>query len=329
MRKWIIAACLLLGFSISSRAEKIKVVATASIFADMAAEIGGELIEVSSIVPVGGDPHMYDPIPSDVSLVNSADVILMNGLTFEGWLRELIDNAGTKAPTVLITAGVKVIESLTYQNSSDPHAWMDLQNGLIYIKNIKDALIKADPDNAAAYEFNYKAYRQQLENLDQYIMDRINEVPSDKRILITSHDAFQYYGQRYGVQLEAIQGISTDADVQTSDMLRISEVIRASGVPAVFVESTVNPKLLEQIATDNNVQVGGKLFSDSVGDQDSDAPTYYDMLKYNTDTIVEALKAEVTPVATNESSSSLWIVFLLTGGVALAALFVFIGRMNA
>ena len=265
-----------------------KIVATASIFADMAQNIAGNLLEVQTIVPVGSDPHLHEPTPRDARMVSRADVILMNGLTFEGWLKELIENAGTKANVVRITEGVNPIGG-AYENATDPHAWMDIQNGLIYIENIKNAMAAAVPEFAEEFNFNYQVYRQQLEELDVYIKAEIEKIPAKKRILITSHDAFAYYGRRYGIRLEAALGTSTDAEVQISDIKRLNQVIRENDIPAIFVESTINPKLLKQLAADNEIEIGGELFADSIGDKDSDAPTYYDMLKHNTDVIVKAL----------------------------------------
>jgi ABC-type Zn uptake system ZnuABC Zn-binding protein ZnuA len=197
---------------------------------------------------------------------------------------------------------------------------MDAANGLIYIENIKNALIGLDPDNADIYEFNYGIYRQQLVDLDQQIQQEIRKIPAQRRILITSHDAFRYYGKRYGIEVQAILGTSTDADAQTSDIIRLNKTIQASGVPAVFIETTVNPKLLQQIATDNHIEVGGKLYSDSIGDKESPAPTYLEMLKYNTTTIVNALSKEVESQAgesvEKKSNYGLFIVLgiLLLGG---------------
>ncbi|MEL7117806.1 MAG: zinc ABC transporter substrate-binding protein [Bacteroidota bacterium] len=273
--------------------EKPLVVATASIFADMAEVIGGDLIDVQSIVPIGGDPHIYEPTPKAAKLAADADLILRNGLTFEGWLNELIDNSGTEALIVKITEGIDPIESSTYENSSDPHAWMDAQNGLIYFENIKNALSQIDSSNADIYEFNYNVYRQQLIDVDTFIERSIRSIPLSQRILITSHDAFRYYGNRYGIKVEALLGTSTDAEEQTSDVIRLSKVIKENNIPAVFIESTVNPKVLKQLATDNKVVIGGQLFSDSIGDEESDAPTYLEMLKYNTTTIVNALTREM------------------------------------
>lgn len=275
-------------FSLSAK-EKPVVASTASMIWDMAKNIGGDHFQYEVIVPVGGDPHLYEPVPSDARLVASADLILKNGLTFEGWLNTLIENAGTKATVVQVTDGVPALTSLTYKDAADPHAWMDVSYAQFYIKNIKDALIRLAPEHQADIEANYEKYRQALLELDDYILKAIKKIPEAQRILITSHDAFQYYGRRYGLQLQAIQGVSTDTEAQTDDVMRVSKVIRQSGVPAVFVESTINPKMLKRIAKDNGVVVGGSLFSDSIGGEKSEAPSYIDMLRYNTNTIVNAL----------------------------------------
>ena len=315
-----------------SAEEKPNVVATASIFADMAAVIGGDLIEVETIVPIGGDPHTHEPTPRDARLALGADLILRNGLTFEGWLNELIENSGTEAKITLVTEGIEAITSQTYKNASDPHAWMDPLNGLIYIENIKNALTELDPDNADIFEFNYKAYKAQLEDAHKEIEALVQQIPENQRILITSHDAFQYFGRRYGIKLESILGTSTDAEAQTSDILRLSKVIKESNVPAVFIESTVNPKLLEQIAKDNEVRIGGKLFSDSIGDKDSEAPSYLDMLRYNATTISKALStspAEIEETKEPSGGSSSLIVWSLIAVLALGGLIFVIQKVIA
>lgn len=296
---------------ISVQAQKPIVVCTASMIADMANQLGQDMVEVKSIVPIGGDPHTHEPTPADASMVNEADLIFVNGLTFEGWLNELIAFSGTKAPVVTVTKNIKPIQSLTYTNSFDPHAWMDASLGLVYIKNIRDALIDLAPQHEQSIDENYEAYRQKLQALDAYILERIAEIPEQRRVLITSHDAFQYYGDRYGIQLEAILGTSTDAEARTSDIARVTSVIRKNELPAVFIESTVNPKLLKQIAQDNQVKIGGSLYSDSLGDEDSPAATYYDMLKYNTDLIVEALKSpKVIGQTALKSKPQIWVWLL-------------------
>lgn len=319
---------MLLNTALFGQNDKKLVVASASIFADMAKNIAGDLVEVKSIVPIGSDPHIYEPTPADARLVSKADLLLVNGLSFEGWLNGLIENANTKAPVVTITEGIEPIRAV-YKNSTDPHAWMSAANGLIYIENIYKALVALDPENEQTYQFNYNVYRQQLEDLDRYIMQEVKKIPESQRILITSHDAFQYYGRRYGLKLESVIGISTEAEAQTSDVIRLNKIIRKNKVPAVFIESTVNPKLLEQIATDNQVRIGGKLYSDSIGGVDSPAPSYLDMLKYNTDTIMAALSgSEEVAEASDEEGGSAWLWALV--GLVFMGAFVFVAsRLNS
>jgi len=295
MKKILILTTLFLSMSFFSLAQSNhpKIVATASMIADMAQNIVGDKFEITTIVPIGKDPHTYEPTPSDATKVANAKVVLKNSLTFEGWLEKLIDNSGTKAKVITVTNGVDVIESLTYANSADPHAWMSAENGVMYAENIKNAIVEFDSDNKDYYESNYTAYAKKLRALDQYIKTQIATIPESQRILITSHDAFQYFGRRYGVRLESILGTSTDAQAQTSDIVRLNKVIQKNNVPAVFIESTVNPKMLQELANSNDITIGGSLYADSIGDKDSDAPTYYDMMKYNTDVIVKALSRKV------------------------------------
>jgi ABC-type Zn uptake system ZnuABC Zn-binding protein ZnuA len=299
--------------------DKPLVVSTASMIHDIAVHIGGDLFAYEMIVPIGGDPHIYEPTPSDAQLCSRANLILKNGLTFEGWILKLIDNSGTSAPSITVTEGVIPIASALHANATDPHAWMDASNGVIYAKNISEAMIQLLPQHTETLRQNYLSYKNALEELDRYIAQRIQSIPENKRILITSHDSFHYYGKRYGLRLESILGTSTDADVQTADIRRLNEVIRTSQVPAVFVESTINPKMLEQIAHDNNIAVGGKLFSDSLSDKDGPAATYIGMLRYNTDTIFEGLSKERNDNANspNTTGGSTWLWVLLLAPVVL------------
>ncbi|MFK8164299.1 MAG: metal ABC transporter solute-binding protein, Zn/Mn family, partial [Lewinella sp.] len=306
------------------------VVTSASIFADMTEMIAGGHVRVESVVPIGGDPHIYEPTPSDVQLVSRANLVLINGLTFEGWMNELIENSGTIAETITITEGIGTIASEEYANSSDPHAWMTAANGLIYVRNIRDALIELDPFNRKVYEFNAGVYLQQLEDLDAEIFRQIASIPEKDRILITSHDAFRYYGRHYGIQVEAALGTSTDAEVQTSDVNRLTNIIRDTGVPAIFVESTINPKLIRQIAIDNDVIIGGYLYADSLGEPDTEAGTYLGMLTFNTNTIVQALKGNTADIKDGMAPKAGQQLILL--GIILAvmagAFFFMVRRIN-
>ncbi len=309
----ITLSCVLIGIGIYGQG--LRIVASASIFEDMARNLGRDLIEVESIVPIGGDPHVYEPTPSDAVLVSKADLILINGLTFEGWINELVENSGTNGKMLLITEGIVAIASESYKGATDPHAWMDAENGIQYSKNISKAMQELDPENSELYQHYLQDYLDRLVELDRYIDKEIKSIPESQRVLITSHDAFAYYGKKYGIKLSAIMGISTDAEAQTSDILRVTETIKTSKVPAIFIESTINPKLLQQIAKDNDVEIGGELFADSIGDEDSEGHGYIEMLRHNTDVIVGALSRNElsrTKIDQDDGSSN-WLLYSILG----------------
>jgi len=310
---------------------KLKVVSSASMFTDMTTHIAGDKIELKTLVPIGGDPHLYEPTPRDADIVNKADLILINGLHFEGWIIELIENSGTKAEVITITEGIAPIASSDYKNSYDPHAWMSAENGLSYIENIKNALMKTDPANADFYASNKEKYAEELKQLHRYMKTEIQKIPPAQRVLITSHDAFKYYGSTYGLKLEAIMGISTEAEAQTSDIARVIKAIETYKVPAIFIESTINPKMLKQIAQDNDVAIGGELYADSLGDKNSEGSTYVKMLKHNTDVIVSALRDKVNTRSKHDddhTKSSPWITYLSVSVALLAGFLIVLYKMN-
>lgn len=328
---WVLFAWATLNLQ-AQETKKFSIVSSASMITDIASNIIINNAELKTIVPIGGDPHRYQPTPRDARLVQKADLILKNGLTFEGWISELIENSGTKAKTYTVTSGVDALTSQTYENSYDPHAWMSAENGIIYAKNIYLALSKLDPKNTEQYKKNFEVYKTKLESLDKELKDLVAEVPESQRILITSHDAFQYYGRQYGLKLEAIMGISTEAEAQTSDIARVMNSIKKYNVPAVFVESTINPKLIQQIASDNNIEIGGELYADSLGDEKSPASTYIEMLRHNTETIVQALKKEVNSVSSEKNSSEkktpYWMYFVI-GAIVLGILPLLIAKLRS
>lgn len=287
---------------------KVRVIATTSFIADMASRVAGEYAEVESLMPIGGDPHLYDPVPGDAKKIAEADLILKNGLTLEGWLDEMIDNSGTKALIVSLTDGIVPIQSADHIGAVDPHAWMDLQHGLVYIDNALRALVEVDPEHAEQYQANYDNYRTEIEVLDAYILQQVQRIPEDKRILATSHDAFRYFGNRYGLKVESILGTSTDAEARIEDYQNMLRVIKTYELPAIFIESTINPKLLQQLASDQKVGIGGKLFADSLGDEESGADTYLKMLKQNTDLIVAGLSRTVGEAVDTKDQLFLWII---------------------
>ncbi|MEL6832679.1 MAG: zinc ABC transporter substrate-binding protein [Bacteroidota bacterium] len=328
----VFSVCLLWVGSLNAQEEERPLVlASASMFADMTAVIGGNLVDVQMIVPIGGDPHIYEPTPADAQLVASADLVLRNGLTFEGWIDELVENSGFSGSITTITEGVDAIASDEYDNASDPHAWMSARNGLIYIRNIRDALVTLAPEYTEEFNFNYGIYRQQLEDLDQQMEEMLTAIPRHKRILITSHDAFRYFGQRYGVRVEAVLGTSTDADVQTSDIRRLNRVLQESEVPAVFIESTINPKLLQVLAKDNNVVIGGSLYADSLGDEDSPGGTYLGMLQHNARTIVDGLSRDRSTVEhtdEEEGGTEQYILFGIILLLMVGSFFFMVYKLN-
>jgi zinc/manganese transport system substrate-binding protein len=309
---------------------KPKVLATASMWYDMAKVLGGEFIEVDMIVPIGSDPHLYEPTPNDFRKVNTANLILINGFTFEGWLEKLISSSGTKAKSVIITEGITPISNPAFKHSTDPHAWMDAMNGIIYSENITKALKELDPSHSKEYDFNLGVYKQQLQDLHQYILDKIATIPEQQRILITSHDAFHYFGNRYGLQVESLLGTSTEADVQTGDFIRVNQMIKKNRIPAIFIESTINPKLMEQISKENKISIGGKLFADSIGDEKSPAPTYIDLLKNNANVISEALSKKLDENVQNDDSSSKsnFLLYLIPIVLIVASLIFILVKRN-
>lgn len=331
----ILTLLLLTSLCTSGRAQDLErkfiVVSSSSIFADMTRVISGDLVDVESIVPIGSDPHTYEPTSSNVQLIARADLVLVNGLTFEGWMNDLIENSGAVAETATITEGIGAIARGQYVNLSDPHAWMTARNGMTYVRNIRDALNRLDPANKDIYDFNSGIYLQQLEDLDKRIFGQIESIPEARRVLITSHDALRYYGHHYGIRVESVLGTSTDAQVQTDDVNRISKIIRESGVPAIFVESTINPKLVRQLVTDNEVIIGGELLADSLDEPGKEGGTYIGMLTVSTNTIVAALKVQVEDVGTGKglsgSQQAVLLSIILT--VMAGAFFLWWGGLTA
>lgn len=296
------------GLISQNQAASFRVIATTTFLADLARNIAGPEITVESLMPIGGDPHIYDPVPGDARKIAEADLILRNGLTLEGWLNEMIENSGTLAEIATLTDGVKPIQSSDHANAYDPHAWMDVQNAIRYCENIRNALIRLDPQNAAGYEARFLAYRSELEALDAYILSEMLKIPSEQRILATSHDAFRYYGNRYGLRVESVLGTSTDAEVRIEDYNHLAGQIQDFHVPALFIESTINPKLLQELAASLGIRIGGKLFADSLGDEESGADTYVKMLRQNTNLIVAALRLPLGADERDQDLAFLWVI---------------------
>lgn len=301
-------------------AEPLKVVASFSILGDMVEEIGGEHVAVTTLVGPDGDAHVYEPTPADATSLAAADVLVVNGLDFETWLPRLIAASGFDGAEVVATTGVTPrafedhdeddhdheaseggddhdhdghdhdhIAGHHHHGAYDPHAWQDLANGAVYARNIATALAAADPDNAAAYEANAAAYVASLEALDARVKAAFAAIPAERRKVVTSHDAFGYFGDAYGIAFIAPTGVSTEAEASAADVARIIDQIRAEDITAVFVENITNTRLIDQIAVETGATVGGGLFSDALSGPDGPAPTYLRMFEWNTGQLTKAL----------------------------------------
>jgi ABC-type Zn uptake system ZnuABC Zn-binding protein ZnuA/ABC-type Mn2+/Zn2+ transport system ATPase subunit len=274
-----------------------QIVATTSFLADITQNIIGKNKKVISLLPIGSDPHIYEPVPGDVRILADAEVIVKNGLHLEGWLDKVLEHSGTKALVVTATDGIEPISAQQFKNAYDPHAWMSVRNAKIYTQNIARSLVLAFPELRNEIEQNERNYSRQLDELDRWIVSIIKSIPEKQRVLFTSHDAFRYLGRDYGIRVESILGTSTDADIRIEDLDRMIAKIDETGVAAIFVESTINPKMMQQIAKDSGVKIGGNLFADSLGPKESGAGTYMDMLRHDIQTLVDGLaqKREVGP----------------------------------
>lgn len=268
---------------------KVNVVATTTMIADLARQIGGHRVAVKSIMAPGGDPHVYKPVPGDADAIAKADVVFVNGLKLEHWIDDLIKTAQAKR-VVVVTEGVSHRASPLDPKVPDPHVWFDVARWRLAAANVAKGLAAADPKGASTYEENGTLYDRQLAALDAWVLQRAREIPASRRKLVTSHDAFAYFGDAYGFEVIPVQGISTDAEASTKDVVRVVETIKKAGVPALFVETSVNPKLIEQVARETKTRVGGALYSDSTGPVDSSAGSYIGMVRDNVSLIVEGLK---------------------------------------
>nr|MBS0038321.1 zinc ABC transporter substrate-binding protein [Saprospiraceae bacterium] len=291
---------LFLPYLLFCNENKPLVIATNTILADIAFQLAGDEARVVSLVPLGMDPHNFDPSPADIKLTASADLILTNGLNLESWLLSLIKRTGYSIPTDTVTLGIQPILTGKYESVVDPHAWLDPLLGIMYVKNTERSLSNLLPHYRETIEFNSRVMQEELLNIHNYTIEKLNDIPPEQRILITSHDAFRYFGQRYGLVVKSVFPSSPDAEITVKDMAALSQVIQQSGVKAIFPESTINPRIVNQIASDNQLILGGKLYSDSLSEPGKGAPDYISMLYHNANQIYNGLTGKRTAV-TNSS----------------------------
>ncbi len=313
-RRTLLAAALVLGASPAlaqtpAPAAKLPVVASFSILADFVKNVGGDRIALATIVGPNSDTHVYQPTPNDAKKLAAAKVIFVNGLGFEGWMDRLVKASGTKATVVVATTGITPRERTKDEPQDDeddhkgkkgahaghdhgpidPHAWQSVANAKVYVANIRDGLIAADPAGKEVYTANAAAYTAKLDQLESEVKAAISSIPEQNRRIITSHDAFGYFGDAYGLKLLAPEGVSTESEASAKDVGKIIRQIKTQKIPAVFLENVTNPRLVDRIAKESGAIVGGTLYSDALSDDKGPATSYIDMERYNIRQLAGAL----------------------------------------
>ncbi|MFT3850448.1 MAG: metal ABC transporter substrate-binding protein [Propionivibrio sp.] len=298
LRRWLLLASLIVAGS-AVAANEIDVVASFSILGDITQRVGGERIKVHTLVGPNADAHVYQPTPTDAKKLAVAKLVVVNGLGFEGWIDRLIKSSGYRGKVATASAGIHSLERTDAENAhdhhdhggnADPHAWQDLSNAVRYVNNIEQALIDIDPDGEPIYRANAGKFRQEIMSLDAEIRAIFKAMPSDRLKVVTTHDAFGYFGRAYGIDFIAPIGVNTDAEPSAADIGRIIKQIRRDRIPAVFIESISDSRLLERIRQESGARIGGTLYSDALSKNDGPAATYLGMMRHNAHTLANALK---------------------------------------
>jgi len=272
-------------------AKTVDAVASFTVLADIVKQVGGDHVKVKSLVGPDGDPHTFEPTPQDSQALAQADVVFVSGLGMEGWMDRLISASGYKGTVVVASNGVNTRKmEEDGKTITDLHAWNSMHNGVIYATNVMSALIKADPDDAADIRHSGERYIQQLQKLDSWAKSEFAGVAQSKRKVLTSHDAFGYFGQRYGVTFLAPVGFSTEAEASASDVAAIIKQLRAEHITTYFMENQTDPRLVKQIASETGAQPGGELYPEALSAASGPAPTYEAAFKHNVETLLHSMK---------------------------------------
>ncbi len=285
-----LAAAALLSSPLAM-AKTVDAVASFSILGDIVQEVGGEHVKVTTLVGPDGDPHSFEPSPKDSKAINASDVVFVSGLGLEGWIDRLVTASGYKGHLVTASEGVnsrKMEED--GKQITDPHAWNSMANGVIYATNVMNALIKADPEDADYFRQRGTAYIEQLQKLDAWAKTEFTGIPQSKRKVLTSHDAFGYFGQEYHVSFMAPVGFSTEAEASASGVASLIKQIKEEKVKTYFIENQTDPRLVKQIAAASGAQPGGELYPEALSGPQGPATTYIKAFKHNVETIVASMK---------------------------------------
>ena len=279
---------LLNGFPIFAKDGQFKIVTSFTILEDLVLELGGDRVSVTNLVPRNSDAHIYSPKPSDAVAISNADLIIFNGLGFEGWIFRLIKDSDKEKNYLISSDG---INSLNRFNEIDPHAWQSFKNIRIYIDNISGELINLMPEHEKYFALRRNNYLKKLFELEMNLSNQLSNIPIKKRIVITSHDAFGYLGREFNIEFLAPLGLSLDAEASAEDVAKIINQIKEKKVTALFMENINNPKLLKAISKESGVPVGGKLYSDALSEIGGPAGTYIDMMRHNVKSLIEAFNS--------------------------------------
>jgi zinc/manganese transport system substrate-binding protein len=286
VRRVLLACVALIVTALPARAEPLKVVASFSILGDLVRNVGGNSIEVTTLVGPDSDAHVYSPTPADAKKIADAKLIIVNGLGFEGWLPRLVQSSGGKARIVTATDG---IAPLRLGNDADPHAWQSVGNAKVYVANIRNALSATDPANTERYRSNADAYLAKLDALEREVRDAVAKLPPARRKVISTHNAFGYFAAAYGIEFIAPLGVSTESEPSARDLAKIITQVKQAKIPAVFLENVTDPRLMQRISAETGARVGGTLYSDGLTGEKGDAPTYIDMVRHNIKALTRAL----------------------------------------
>ncbi len=282
----LLSTTLALAASPLRAEEPVNVVASFSIIGDLVRNVGGDRVNLTTLVGPNGDAHVYTPAPGVARRIAAARLVIINGLGLEGWLPRLVQSSGSKARIVTATSGITPIK---LGSEADPHAWQSVPNAKIYVANIRDALVAADPASADVFRANATAYLQKLDDLDREVRGAVAQIPPERRKVISTHGAFGYFAAEYGIKFVAPLGVSTETEPSARDIAAIIGQIKAAKIPAVFLENISDDRLIRRIGAESGARVGGTLFSDSLGDEKGDAPTYIEMVRHNIRALSSAL----------------------------------------